>query len=186
MASIYSIEAINSFKEIGNILKEFKSEIITSKVDNGYLICWLNHEILFGKIQDGNLIFFRNNLPNFDEHLIKLRVFNENKELYIWKNLNGFKYRYRIDQQGETTYDYIDAKQIIWGTKSKKLTEFFSEIKEERGIKFIIPSDWLNGKSLNDNNRLIMKTRNYLSYNNLGQASFTDSRIVNIKLKEGK
>ncbi|MHA1757890.1 MAG: type III-D CRISPR-associated protein Csx19 [Promethearchaeota archaeon] len=187
MNEIYEIKNITSNEEKGSLERNFYEieNLIVSNLDNGSIVCWQNYQLLFGKILNGKLNFIKNINTNFDKHLIKLRAFNNQKEILIWKQLDKFKYRIRIDDNGGKNQEYIDANQIIFGTRTKSLNNGFSEVIEDRGTRLIIPSDWLQNKQLGSNNRLILKTRNYLDYNNLGQISIIDCRFLEITVMEG-
>ncbi|HOV21796.1 MAG TPA: CRISPR-associated protein Csx19 [bacterium] len=148
---------------------------IKNNISDGYIVVWLNYAIFIGKIEK-NFIFHNGKTPDFS-HLLQLRAFNKDKEIFIWRSSsNTYKCRIRIDNEGENT-EVIDAQQVIWGTKSKNLQDGFSEIYEDRGIKLIVP---FNNLKLNNNRRLMLKTRNYIRHNEIGQAGFFDSRFVDI------
>ncbi|MHA1284121.1 MAG: type III-D CRISPR-associated protein Csx19 [Promethearchaeota archaeon] len=186
MSEIYEIKNLSSKIEVGSIEKNFQKikKLIFSNFNNGSIVCWLNHRLLFGNIINKEFIFVEKNSIDFNKHLLRLRVFNDQKEILIQKRLNDFQYRLREDNNGGKNQEYIDAEQIIFGTKSKPIDNKFSEVIEDRGIKIIIPSDWLQNKQLSLQTRLILKTRNYLDYNNYGQISIIDCRFIEITVKE--
>jgi len=168
------VEPQDNENNISDIEKFVKKEIST-----GYIVVWLNYAIFIGKIEDREFIFHNGLIPDLS-HLLQLRVFNKEKEIFIWRSSLAYKYRIRVDNDGEDTV-VIDAEQVLWGTHSRNLGGDFSEIYEDRGIKLIIPFKDLN---LNPDKRLILKTRNYIRHNEIGQAGFVDSRFVDFYLNK--
>jgi len=160
-----------SFKDF----KDLQDKIEQLFNSNGYIIAYLDYKVLIGEFKDKNLIFY--NKETFEpKYLQTMRVFNENKEFYLWKiSENLFNGRLRIDNQGEEK-DVVNAEQILWGTMVKSLDNNWSRIYEERGTELIIPFD--NLAIDNHKKRIKIKTRNYIDYNELGQAGYVDSRFV--------
>ena len=188
---IYEIGTIRSKVEAKDMDNELNNDAFIQKikeVDKGYIVCWLDYAVLFGIIQSGEIKFYNNELPDFNKYLQKLRVFNEKKELYIWRSGNKFKFRYRedgvSDEDGEIV-EYIDADQVMYGSKFEVKDEFI-EVSEKRGIRYIVPKEFIGNSSIEDLNknekRLVLHTRNYIGYNEIGQAGFADSRFLKISV----
>jgi CRISPR-associated protein (TIGR03984 family) len=188
---IYEIGTIRSKVEAKDMDNELNNDAFIQKikeVDKGYIVCWLDYAVLFGIIQSGEIKFYNNELPDFNKYLQKLRVFNEKKELYIWRSGNKFKFRYREDldsnKNGEMV-EYIDADQVMYGSKFEIKDEFI-EVSEKRGIRYIVPKEFIGNSSIEDLNknekRLVLHTRNYIGYNEIGQAGFVDSRFLKISV----
>jgi CRISPR-associated protein (TIGR03984 family) len=94
----------------------------------------------------------------------------------IWRTNSGFKGRLRTDNEGTKT-DIIVAYQVLFGTqKGENANEHFTEIKEARGTYLTLPF----GNLIIDDkrNRICIKTHNYVGYNAVNQASYTDCRFV--------
>ena len=182
---IYRIAIIRSKveeKETGNniIIKEIE------KIQNGYIVCWLDYAVLFGTVQNDEIKFYNSKLPDFNKYLQKLRIFNEKEEIYIWRSGDKFKFRYREDGVSEKDgkeIEYIDAKQVMRGSKFEDKVNFI-EVSEKRGTRYIIPKEFIGNNLINDINnnkkRLILHTRNYIGYSEIGQAGFIDSRFLKI------
>lgn len=178
--------------ENGLELKSIKSQVQTIKIDNlnealsnfasdGYAIAYLDYKVLIGRINNGSLDFYIN--ENIEEKFIqRLRLFNEHRELFIWRTEEGLKGRLRIDEQGEEIY-VIDARQVLWGTNKKELGNGWTKLFEERGTELILPFD---GISLdNKKNRIFLKTRNYIDfYPETFQATYVDCRFTGFADKE--
>ncbi len=142
---------------------------------NGFCVFYLDYKVLIGKYVDENFRFYNNELFK-PQYIQKMRLFNGDYELYIWRRSDGeFAGRLRIDGKGTDT-DVVDAWQILWGTQMEHLGEF-SKIYEERGTKLIVPFKDItvdNGK-----NRVFLHTRNYIGHNEYGQAGYEDCRFIN-------
>lgn len=146
--------------------------------NDGYAVVYLYHKVLIGRKQYNKLLFFDN--ESFDlKYLLKLRVFNEQTELFIWKkNESMFNMRLRIDDniEGATEKTVINTRQIVWGTKLTRLKKGWSELSERRGTKLIVPFE--NLIIDNEKNRLELWVRNYIEFNQYGQAGYSDCRFV--------
>lgn len=161
------------------VLEEY-SELAFNLEDNfqdasGWIVAYLDYKVLFGKYKDGELFFF--NKEQFEPRFLqRLRLFNENKELLLWRNSeNTFKGRLRVDNEGEVQ-EIVEVNQFLVGTKEKRLDHnSWTEYSEERGSKivlpFYVPVDAQKA-------RIAIKTRNYIGYNCMGQAGYEDSRFV--------
>jgi CRISPR-associated protein (TIGR03984 family) len=131
----------------------------------GFCVFYLDNKVLFGKYDGASFLFYNNDLPK-PEHMQKMRLFNRDKELLLWKKQwkersGDFAYRLRVDEEGDNT-DAIDAMQVLWGTKANSLDENFTELSEKRGMKIIVP---LKGVEVDDGEkRLFILTRNYITY----------------------
>jgi hypothetical protein len=114
--NIYNIETIRSKVETKEMDNDVNIIEEIEKIQNGYIVCWLDYAVLFGKLQSGEIKFHDNVSHNLNKYLQKLRAFNEKEEIYIWKSKDKFKFRYRKDdiseEEGEEI-EYIDAKQIF-------------------------------------------------------------------------
>jgi len=172
----------------------------------GFCVFYLDNKVIFGRYNGESFLFYNKDLPK-PEFIQKMRLFNKNKELLLWrkqwkKSSGDFAFRLRVDGEGDNT-DAIDAMQVLWGTKANSLDENFTEISEKRGMKIIVP---LKGVEVDDGEkRLFILTRNYITYETdepktdksktdesetddpfYMQASYFDSRFVSFTDKEGK
>ncbi|SHF27154.1 CRISPR-associated protein, TIGR03984 family [Thermoanaerobacter uzonensis DSM 18761] len=187
---IYEIKTIYSKVEQKDMDNELNNDAFIQKIKDvgkGYIVCWLDYAVLFGTVQNGEIKFYNNESPNFKKYLQKMRIFNEKEELYIWRSENKFKYRYRKEDADakENQIEYIDAKQIMYGSKFEDKGNFI-EVSEKRGIRYIVPREFIGNNSIEDlnNNKksLVLHTRNYIGYNEIGQAGFVDSRFLKISV----
>lgn len=168
-----------------------EQEILQHFTGNGWFIAYLFHRVVIGQFIDGVLDYFQKESGDVNiENLIKLRIFNANSELFVWRtNLGGFKGRLRKDGEGVST-DIVDAKQVIFGTKAELIGESYVKLSEKRGTEIILPVQ--EGISFGDINeldgRLCIQTRSYIGViRETGQATYEDVRFVEfIKYQEVK
>lgn len=140
--------------------------------DKGYFIVYLDYSVLIGKFCNGAFQGEKFDDPKFIQ---KIKLFNKSKELYIWrKDENAFSGRLRVDGEGEKSVDVIDAWQALYGTRSKE-EGGATFLSEDRGTNLVLPFT-----GLNEENDLPVRiyTRNYIGYNELGQAGYEDCRFV--------
>ena len=166
---------------------ELKSFVKAIFVNKGLCVAYLDHVVLVGKYDGEDFHFYQNEKlePKFIQ---KMRLFDRNQELYLWKkNDNCFTGRLRIDGTGEET-DMVEARQVLWGTKSKPCGDF-TEISEDRGTKIILPfKDIEIGSEKDPKDRICILTRNYVSYksnSSYEQAGYNDCRFVAFVDKNG-
>lgn len=147
---------------------------------SGYVIAYLDYKVLIGRY-DGQSFEFYENEQFEPKYLQKLRVFDENREVLMWrKGENTFKSRTRIDGEGDPV-DYIQAEQVLWGIPTEeKLYAGWSKMSEARGAELILPIDELYLK-VGPRGRVKIVTRNYIGFNDLGQAGFVDCRFVKFR-----
>jgi CRISPR-associated protein (TIGR03984 family) len=137
--------------------------------ENDFFIAFLYGKVVFD--------YFKNlKFDNIKSSLLKLRIFNENQELLIWKEDNKFKSRLRIDNEGNGI-DYTDIEQVVYGTKIKSQNGDFI-LWEDRGTEVNLPFNVPGIEDKKKNKRLRILVRNYIEYLNGCQASYFDNRFV--------
>lgn len=142
-------------------------KILAKDIENGYIVLCQHHGIFTGEILGGNLLWLREGLheKEMHEHLVWMRVFNPVKEYYFWRIGNEIKGRLRVDgveQQKESNglTAFVDAEMVLRGVVADALIKKSSQ-KIDKKI-------------------LHIETRNYIGYNEYGQAGYVDSRFVDI------
>ena len=166
--------------EITELLDDIKKYI----TKGASVVAYLDNEVLVGTYSDGNFKFYNNKTISL-EFIQQIRIFNENEELFLWRSNGKLKGRKRIDVEGDET-DVIDANQVLFGTAIEKLDGDYACLSEKRGMEIVLPD---NGYIVDDKKeRVAIKTRNYISYTDNWQATYTDVRFVKfIQLpEEGK
>lgn len=139
-----------------------------------FVVAYLDHTVLIGQYNDKGFNFHNNALYD-DRYVQKIRIFDKDKELLIWRSGNGFKGRYREDRDGDEV-DVVDVKQVLFGTDKEDLKNGFTRISEKRGTEIILP---FTGLEVNDKDkRVFIQTRNYIGYNEAHQATYIDCRFM--------
>lgn len=175
--------------EISSTTEPFKnmkinevSDLITfidTKISGEYCaVLYLYNEVLIGNYNNG-FSFYDNKTFDLND-LIKMRIFNNDTELLLWKNDDNFCGRIRKDSSNENGNNskVVEVKQILYGTNSENLENGFVRLFEDRGTEVILPGNF----DIQDaKNRVSIKTRNYIEYNDLNQAVYVDCRFVNFE-----
>lgn len=162
------INSENGIDDIGSYIAENFPE-------DGFFVYYLTNRLLIGQYISGKFHSYGEGKID-KEFLLKLRVFNQRREVLLWRSREKIFGRTRIDDDGEGTYA-VDAYQQLWGTDYKNLEGGFTKIFEERGTELILPFSDL--KVDNKQSRIFIKTRNYVDFhpeNHL--ATYVDCRFI--------
>lgn len=156
---------ITSWEELQNRVKEYFP-------GESSIVSYLDYKVLIGKVTKEGTELYQG--ETFDpKFLAKMRVFDDQKELLLWREDEyRFSGRMRIDAEGDKEY-LIEAKQLLWGS-AKVEKDGWVLLSEARGTKIHLPYRLENLA----NKLLAIKTRNYIGYNELGQAGYIDCRFV--------
>ncbi len=165
-SEVVSKNEVTDLDEIQNIIK-----------NDSFVIAYLNYKVLIGKYSNGGFAFYNDEKIEID-HLQRLRIFNINEELMLWRSAGKLKGRYRNDSDGDAT-DVVDNDQVIFGTKAAEI-DGYTILTEERGTEIILPFTDLNVDT--HENRIKIKTRNYIGFNEVHQATYVDNRFVEFVL----
>ncbi len=147
-------------------------------VGKSYVVVWLDYKVLIGTYENQKFTFYKD--ESFElKHVQRLRVFNQQKEFFLWRTNGQWKGRLRQDEEGDKV-EVVVAKQLLFGTKSTRprLNEGFTEIYENRGTKLILPFTDLNLDDKAENNRIFLQTHNYIKTNSIHQVTYFDCRFV--------
>jgi CRISPR-associated protein (TIGR03984 family) len=181
----YKLKEINyDFDPGKNIMIENIDQLVSKISDKikteSSVVAYLDYKVLFGKFENNSILFYENEKPEI-KFLQKIRVFNENEELYFWKNGNSFNSRYVKDKEGNGQY-VLDSNNYLYGTITDKLDGYFSKLTEDRGTEIIFPISDLKESNNGVINRILKATtRNYIGYTKMNQATYIDSRLVKIE-----
>lgn len=182
-------------------------DILDNAPENAWFIAYLYHRVVIGKIVAGKFDYYPDEkIPNDVtlSNILKLHVFNEDSELFIWKtSFGGHKARLRKDEcvkiinpddnKNQPWFDpekqyVVEAKQVLFGTEAvpAKDNPVYSVLTEKRGTEMILP--WPNLKIDEKDHRICIKTRSYIGYiEETGQATYEDVRFVKFEMyKEEK
>lgn len=178
-------------KEIGSNTKPFeniKSQMLESDIfrdfnEKGFVVAWLDYKVLIGTW--GNEHFYFPNDETFENKYIqRLRIFNIDKELLVWRTGSGFHARLREDNMKGLGTHVVVAEQVLFGTKKGDDRKGnFTQITEDRGTTITLPFKDLQVD--NKNRRVFIKTHNYVDYNAVYQATYVDCRFVGFSPDKG-
>jgi len=140
----------HSLDAIGTALKE------------GYIILWQHHAIFAGSIKNEEIKWLSAGAAPEREtrHIVRLRAFNEKQEVHVWRSGSELKGRWREDNPAihETLCPVVDTAMILRGIIAESLVGLSDEYKKTGFLR--------------------INTRNYIGYNEMGQAGYVDSRFV--------
>lgn len=155
----------------------------------------MHHGICMGSFDNGDFIMPRK-LSLEPEYLRSIRVFNAERECYVWRSSMDepgiFRFRYIQDEEineNNNELNIVEARQLLWGTslETSPDEEEWAVLKEKRGIELLIHRSLLPPSAeLSPENRLWLITHNYIDYTPLGQAGYVDCRFVGIKDERGR
>ncbi len=166
------------------------SELVKVQFGGGepeYAVFYLDYGIRFAKWEAGKFKFYKDEEPDA-RYLQQARIFSKDRELKIWKENAGFRYRRRIDGTGNAV-DVIEAKQFLWGTHAEPLPGGWTRLWEDRGTELFLPFSvseipvfkYENQDFKYDRQLVWLKTRNYIDYMDNDQATFADCRFVEFR-----
>lgn len=159
-------------------MDNFEREISTNINNESYVVAYMDFGVLIGKIINGKFSFYKEEVIE-PKYIQRIRIFSKDNELLLWRNGIGFKGRVRIDGDGNDEIEVVEAHQLLWGTKSRFLGKNHFEIFESRAARLILPFNDVNiDVKSNPRNRIFIKTRNYIKYNDVGQANYCDCRFM--------
>ena len=176
------IREINTLEDTGkyDINQDLKNFLLdkanTMLGGNCLLIVYKFNEVLIGSINGDNFTIISDD-EFTAEYIKEIRMFSEKGEFYLWKEYYDFRWRLRIDNEGEQKYNIYEEEHYIWGTRVNN-----EKILEEipRGIKIKFPMI-INDRTL----PFKYLVRNYFKYDNDGLIVFKDARLVKIMDNDG-
>jgi CRISPR-associated protein (TIGR03984 family) len=146
--------------------------------ERSFIVAYLDYKVLIGTYENGNYNFQEKEKETVElKYIQRLRVFNDTKELHLWRTSEGLKGRLRMDSEGVGSA-VVDAYQVLFGTRSEPSGNY-TRISEERGTELFLPFQDLEiDVKKEKKSRIAVKTRNYIDYNNVFQATYIDCRLM--------
>lgn len=144
------------------------------------VVAWLDNELKIDTLEKFDKYFKEKEVMLIQ----RLRIFNKESELHVWRSNGELKGRLRQDKEaqeiGYEETEYLDADQLLWGTRVKKVkgknASDYLFLSEDRGTQLTIPNFF--GDKVNENSRIFIKTRNYIGFTQAHHATYVDSRFV--------
>ena len=159
---VYEIKTISSKTEP---VKWQSLETIAELISDGFIVLWQHHAVFTGQLK-GGVIHWQNveNPVAKDEHLVRLRAFNQKQEYHFWRTSEGIKGRLRTDDDTGNGAEVVDTSMVLRGVVAKplKIKKVNTELKEAKILGVL--------------------TRNYIEYSpKTQQAGYIDSRFVDFE-----
>ena len=149
-------------------------------VQQATVVLWQMNAVRFGT-WDGRAFSFPAHAPLRMELLIELRIFNEQRELYLRCEDERLIGRFRTDEAGDKTA-YVDTIARFWGSwgdkdqEKEKKTEWMTLRDTSRKLKLRLPI--VEGKP----HFVGLVTRSYIGvHKETGQAGYIDHRYYAIE-----
>ncbi|MCW5907197.1 MAG: hypothetical protein KIS94_05020 [Chitinophagales bacterium] len=132
---------------------------LANDLQNGYIVLWQYHGVFAGIISNGTITWCKQPETE-DKHIERIRAFNESKEYHFWRSSSGLVGRLRTDSNA-TNGDTLCADTAML-------------------LRSVIVRQLGNSK---EEEKWFITTRNYIDYNEIGQAGYVDSRFLKIEKK---
>ena len=155
--------------------EKLNSVIKTNFVNKSNIVVWMDYKVLIGTCDGGRPHFHKDEQFEY-KYVQRLRVFDQQKELLVWRNNGKWKGRLRMDNFSGTGTIIVLTHQLLFGTSATPLDAQFTEISERRGTILILPFSNINVD--NNRQRVFIKTHNYIKFNAAHQATYCDCRFV--------
>lgn len=139
--------------EVKDNLTENVFAAYISKFEEANAIVWYYDKIVFLQNKD-----WVNELKDLSA-VVRLRLFDTEKELHIWQSNGELKGRFREDGKGDAC-EYVESKQILNWNESLKDLGFDKTNVDKAKVKLI--------------------ARNYIDCSDIGQAGYVDCRFIDI------
>ena len=109
----------------------------------------------------------------------EIRVFHGGAELHLTRQGEKLAGRYRADEGGDTSIEYVDAISRLWGERDEDQSgvpaDYVRLTDQGRGIAMVVPFDGALGQWCG------LVTRNYVETDrDTWQAGYTDMRFVSL------
>jgi hypothetical protein len=156
METLQPVYNVHTFKSSSTTVEWSSLEAICQSIRNGWAIFWQHHSVFTGQISNGKIQWLDGQPEPEDNHLVRLRTFNEDLEYHFWRSGQEIRGRLRSDGLGDDT-EYIDTSIVLRSVVAKPLKNLqeFTEAK------------------------ISICTRSYIGYNSdTYQAGYVDSRFV--------
>jgi CRISPR-associated protein (TIGR03984 family) len=142
--------------------------------EDAQVAAWMDHQVLFGRWNGSSFSFYQDKETIEAKYVKRIRIFNQNKELMLYRCKEGLRGRSRTDGEGEDA-DIIIAHQLLFGTHIEFLeSNGYIKLTEEQVAPIILPIDHID----KDAERVFVVTHNYIGKNSLFQATYIDCRFV--------
>ncbi len=161
------------------------AKYLTSKLTT-FFVAYMDYAVLVGRYVNGQF-WYHHSQPLELKYLQRLRVFNQDEEVLIWRSgvmhTGRVRRDYALNSGKGDEAEAIDVDQVLVGTKAQVTDDpGYTEIVEERGTRLILPFPFQRFDFDRDKprHRVCLRTRNYVgTLKETSQATYEDCRFVN-------
>jgi len=161
--------------------------------DELLLLAHADDGVIWGRLNKGRLTTSDIEFP--DHHFARLRpstlqtcrLFGMDGELMLWRTGEGWAARCWRDGRGDTSVEYFDEDQILWGTQVEAATDSFTLVSDGiNGLLHAVPlagiaSRFSNPTAADKRRPLRLTLRHYLTENDAdGTVAIGGSRLVHL------
>lgn len=145
-----------------------------------WFVAYLDYRVMIGTCRtDGHCEYYKEYSEETlnPKYVQRVRIFNQQEELLLWRTANGLQGRIRRDSDGNGTHVVV-THQVLFGTRIDPhfQGDSYMKITEDRGTSLILPR---MDVKVNKRDRICIQTYNYIDYHKeTGQAGYVDSRFV--------
>lgn len=160
MSQIHPVYQIKPISSVHELVEWQGLDFIARLLADGYVVLWQHHAVFTGQINGGAIHWLSDENPETgDEHIVRLRAFNQRQEYHFWRTSDGIMGRLRTDDETGKGTEIIDTQMVLRGVVADPLRRV------------------LEGT-------LSVLTRNYIDYDPYtNQAGYVDSRFVSFTQK---
>ena len=146
--------AVTHLEEIENLFDTARDHI----QKKSSVVLYLDYEVRIGEFENGSFRFLHED--SFEPKFVqRLRIFNKDAELYIWRSGEKLFGRLRKDGEGNEI-TVIEADQVLFGTSTEDHSGW-TRLSEKQGTVLIIPGEF---NADEHKTRVAIRTRNYIGY----------------------
>jgi len=163
----------------GDIKKWLEQQAKTHKLR--WLLAHADDGVIWGEVRDDGLHLSTSLFgPELRAKTLQMaRLFGEAGELYLWKSNNDWSARLVLEGKGDTK-QYYDVTQLLWGTHVDKIEDGFALLHHgAEGLRHAPPIQIPDGEL---ELPLVLNVRNFVNYDDDGQAYVEFSRLISIGL----
>jgi CRISPR-associated protein (TIGR03984 family) len=180
----WEINPVNAHMLTTDALYDWLSQFAT---DGDILLAHAVDGVIWGRVSNGTLHtsheIDRKISPELRiETLQQLRLFNTERELYLWRDGDGWQARRATEVHHEHADAVLKEHHILWGTKGTLQAHGFTLLEDgSQGLRHIVPID---ASGVNEKHtRACMRVHHYLGMDSeAGVASIVYSRLAGIEV----
>lgn len=185
MNSAYSVKDV----DVSTLGRDIRAWISSLPMSYGWLIAYADDGLAWGSLKNGILKLSCDIYPDISpplkaSTLKELRVFNEEREVHIWKSGHDFNACLLEDAIPDDSEDFVVEDYILIGNSIEDVKDGFTLVADRsRGLRHAVPLEINYAGEKRDNSvKMSLIVKHYVNYDEDGQAYVDASRMCGIKL----